>query len=42
MVKDGEYVSEIKSLISEFMQYQITPEDIEAWCEDEDMHGLPA
>ena len=30
------YVSEIKSLISEFMQYQITPEDIEAWCEDED------
>lgn len=30
------YVSEIKSLISEFMQYQITPEDIETWCEDEE------
>ena len=28
------YVSEIKSLISEFMQYQITPEDIERYFSD--------
>ena len=30
------YVREIKSLISEYMQYQITQNDIEARCEDED------
>lgn len=29
-------VSELKSLISEFMQYQITPKDITEWIEDED------
>lgn len=30
------YVSEMKSLISEFMQYQITPEDVEGWIGDEE------
>lgn len=30
------YVSEVKSLISEFMQYQITPEEVAAWIQDED------
>lgn len=36
------YVSEIKSLISEFMQYQITPKDIEACVRMRIMHGLSA
>ncbi|MCI8327820.1 MAG: helicase-exonuclease AddAB subunit AddB [Lachnospiraceae bacterium] len=30
------YIGEIKSLISEFMQYQIAPENIEDWVEDEE------
>lgn len=30
------YINEVKSLISEFMQYQVTPEDLESWVGDED------
>ena len=30
------YVSEMKSLISEFMQYQITPKEVAEWIEDEE------
>jgi len=35
-IKKMGYVSEIKSLLSEFMQYQITPQNIRDWVKQED------
>ncbi len=34
------YVSELKSLISEFMQYQITPQEIEGWLKGENSQAF--